>query len=252
MSHMINGYQKQAIVWDWDAYDETPEYEYWCGYAGKFGKKVLIPMCAHGKTGAYMAGKGFQVTAFDITPEMIAEGKKRYGRVAALNLAVADLTGLDLHEKAFDFAFVAGNGDLHLLLTLQVIEKAFLSLHKHIRAGGCLALELTLPGRKSLSYPKKVFHPRVPHYTDKKIWKENEGSYDADQKRQYINQTVYIEDSNGVESFVQPVCLQYYEREEILALLDRCGFRVAGEYSNREREHWEAGDRSWLVEAIKQ
>ncbi len=32
-------------------------------------------MCALGQTGAYMAQKGFSVTAFDITKEMIDEGK---------------------------------------------------------------------------------------------------------------------------------------------------------------------------------
>lgn len=47
-------------------------------------EKVLIPMCALGQTGAYMAQKGFFVTAFDITKEMIDEGKKRFGSVENL------------------------------------------------------------------------------------------------------------------------------------------------------------------------
>ena len=248
---MLNDYQKQAVVWDWDAYDNTPEYEYWCEYAGQFGKKVLVPMCAHGQIGAYMAQKGFHVTAFDITPEMIDEGKKRYGAVTGLELIVADLTELDLREKGFDFAFIAGYGDFHLLQTLRMVEKALLSLYKHLRKGGCLALELDLPTGKSASWPKKTFHPRVPNYTDKKVWKENEGRYDANEKRNYINQTVYIEDENGIESFVQSVCLQFYEREAILGLLAECGFTVKGEFSDRNKEPWKSGCASWLVEAIK-
>jgi len=247
---MLNDYQKQAVIWDWDGYDDSSEYNYWCNYADQFGKNVLIPMCAHGKTGAYMAEKGFHVTAFDITPEMIAEGKKRYGTVTRLKLVVADLLDLHLNEQHFDFVFISGCGDLSLILSIKNIEKAFISIHKHIRKGGCLALELTLPPKESWSFPKKIFHPRVPNYTDKKVWKENEGKYDAEEKRQYINQIVYIEDKNGIKSFNQSICLQYYERDEIYGLLKKCGFIVKNEYSNRQKEPWKSGDGDWHVEAI--
>jgi len=47
---MIDDYAKHAAVWDWDGYDNTPEYDYWCNYAGQFGNKVLIPMCALGQS----------------------------------------------------------------------------------------------------------------------------------------------------------------------------------------------------------
>jgi SAM-dependent methyltransferase len=247
----LNDYQKQALVWDWDAYDETPEYEYWCECAGRFGKKVLIPMCAHGQAGAFMAQKGFLVTAFDITPEMISEGKKRYGKIDGLKLVEADLLDLDLDEKDFDFAFIAGNGDLHLLQSVRAVERALRSVRSHLRPGGCLALELTLPAGESFSYPKRAFQPRVPGYSDKKVWKENEGRYDAGEKRHYISQTVYIEDENGTESFTQSVCLQYYEREVILALLKQCGFDTVNEYSDRQKEPWKPGGDFWAAEAIK-
>jgi len=249
---MINDYTKQAIVWDWDAYDDTPEYEYWCNYATQFGKNVLIPMCAHGQTGAHMAKKGFHVTAFDITPEMIAEGKKRYGDISSLNLVVGDICDLRLPKKDFDFTFISGNGDLHLLPSVKEVETAFLQMSKHIRPGGCFALELTLPSAESWSSPKRIFHPRVPNYTDKKVWKENESSYNADTKQHFINQTVYIQDANSIESFTQQVCLRYYKREEILELLRKCGFTITGEYCNRNKEPWKPGDTSWILETIKE
>lgn len=249
---MHNDYKRQAIVWDWDAYDNTPEYEYWCGYAKQFGKNVLIPMCAHGQTGAYMATKGFHVVAFDITPEMIVEGNKRYGTVNGLTLVTANILELNLCKKDFDFVFVAGNGDLHLLQSIEDIEKAFISIYNHMKMGACLSLELTLPSKESWSSPKTVFHPRVPNYTDKKIWKENEGNYNADEKRLYINQTVYIEDANGIEFFTQQVRLQYYERETVVELLNKCGLIVQNEYSNREKALWTSENDFWIVEAIKQ
>ena len=247
---MINDYKNQAAVWDWDGYDDSAEHEYWCRYAQQYGQKVLIPMCAHGKMGAYMAENNFQVTAFDLSPDMIVEGKKRFGSTKSLELLVADLLTLDLAEKNFDFAFLAGNGDLHLIQPIENVKKALLSIRKHMRTGACLVLELTLPTKESWSYPKTVFHPRVPNHTDKKIWKENEGRYDADEKRNYINQTVYIETTKGVESFEQSICLQYYERDEIVKILNDSGFNIASEYCNRQKETWKSSDNTWIVEAI--
>lgn len=30
---MIDDYAKHAVVWYWDGYDNTPDYDYWCNYA---------------------------------------------------------------------------------------------------------------------------------------------------------------------------------------------------------------------------
>lgn len=88
MLNDIDNYAKHAQFWDWSKldYDRTLDNEYWCKFAKKYANTVLIPMCALGEAGAYMAERGMNVTAFDITPEMITEGKKRYGNVPGLQL----------------------------------------------------------------------------------------------------------------------------------------------------------------------
>lgn len=210
---MIEDYAKHAAVWDWDGYDNSIEYDYWCNYANKYGKKILIPMCALGQVGAYMAGKGFSVTAFD-------------------------------------FSFIATQ-DLHLLSDIKMVEKAFKSISEHLRNNACLALELVLPSSESYEYPAQTFYPRVPNYLEKKVWKEGKGSYDAVTKKHYIDQIVYIQDSEGTRSFNYSVTLQYFERNEILDALDCAGFTVIGEYCNRNREFWSCEDQEWIIEAVK-
>lgn len=86
MAMDIGNYAKHAKVWDWGGVDNTPEYEFWGNCAARCGKNILIPMCALGEAGAYLAQHGFSVTAFDITPEMIEEGKKRFGALRGLQL----------------------------------------------------------------------------------------------------------------------------------------------------------------------
>lgn len=125
-----------------------------------------------------MAQKGFSVTAFDITKEMIDEGEKRFRSVENLSLKIADICNLHLGESDFDFCFMATQ-DLHLLSDLKMVRKAFQSLSLHLREGGGLSLELVLPSSESFELPKQTFYPRVPNYTDKKVWKESKNRYDA-------------------------------------------------------------------------
>lgn len=247
---MIDDYAKHAAVWDWDGYDNSAEYEYWCNYAEKYGKNVLIPMCALGQAGAYMADKGFNVTAFDITENMIEEGKKRFTSVKRLSLKIADICDFDFNEKRFDFSFIATQ-DLHLLPDIEMVRRAFMSINRHLRKGGCLALELILPSSESYRCPTKVFYPRVPNYTDKTVWKEGKSRYDAVAKKHYIDQIVYIKDDNGTESFNYSVTLQYFDRNEILDALSCTGYTVVGEYSSRNKEQWTSENLEWFIEAIK-
>ncbi len=247
---MVNGYDSHAAVWDWDGYDRTPEYDYWCSYARRYGDKVLIPMCALAEAGAYLARQGFRVTAFDISAEMVYEGRKRFDSVQNLSLHVADIRDFRLDERDFDFAFLATQ-DLHLLSDIEAVKQAFASLAVHLRRGGCLALELVLPPSESYEYPKRVYHPRVPNYSDKSVWKEGEGRYDAATKRHHIIQTVYVRDRQGTSSFPYNIVLQYYERESILDALSEAGFAVAGEYGSRAREPLTPQHGEWAIEAVR-
>lgn len=197
-----------------------------------------------------MAQKGFFVTAFDITKEMIDEGKKRFGSVENLSLKIADICNLHLGESDFDFCFIATQ-DLHLLSDFKMVKVAFRSLASHLREGGGLSLELVLPSSESFELPKQTFYPQVPNYTDKKVWKESKNRYDAFTKRLHIDQIVYIQDEKGITSFPYSVTLQYYEQDEIRSALKDAGFMITGEFQNRNKELWTTESSEWIIESIK-
>lgn len=244
----IETYRQHAAVWDWDGYDNSEEYEYWCRYAARFGRNILIPMCALGEAGAFMAQSGFTVTAFDITEEMIAQGKKRFRDLPGLHLVTGDICSFSSPRAPFDFIFLKDQ-DLHLLPSLKTAERALRALYAQLRPGGALVLELTLPDGESRREEKRIFHPRKPKDRDRKIWKEHESRYDAETGINHIRQRVFVQDQNGLTQFPYCVDLQYYRREELLAVLARCGYTVRGEFRNRARELWRPGDREWMVEA---
>ena len=249
MTHNIGNYALHAAIWDWGGYDRTEEHEYWCHYAAQYGKNILIPFCAIGETGVYMARKGFITTAFDITPEMIAEGKKRYGNVPGVQFFEGDVTDFRFDIPPVDFCFATDFGHIH---TMEEVKKALSCINRHLREGGILVIEIGLPPKKSYYAPPKTFYPKEQVYPDKKVWKTGDTYNDAKTGRCYISQTVYIEDKNGkVEQFDHSFYLQCYTRDSWLSALAKCGFEIRHEYRNREKELWCEGDGLWIIEASR-
>ena len=250
MTNNTGDYTKHAQYWDWSGHDRSPEDEYWYNYAKRYGSNVLIPMCAWGETGAYMAKNGMNVTAFDITPEMIAEGKKRFGYVSGLRLLVGDATDFSFDIPPVDFCYSV---DFEVLHTIMDVKKAFRCIYKHMRDGGGLVIEAFLPPKESHSWPLQTYMPFKQIYPGKKMWKTGSGHNEAETGRRYISQTFYIENENGdTESFDHSFYLQCYSRDEWLTAFKESGFDVVSEYKNREGMSWKSGgDSVLMMEAIK-
>lgn len=248
----IGNYAKHAQYWDWSNldHDRTAEDEYWYQYAKRYGSHVLIPMCALGEAGVYMARRGMNVTAFDITQEMIAEGKKRFGDVPGLRLCEGDVRDFRFDIAPADFCY---STDFGHILTIEDIKRSLVCIHFHLRSGGGLVIETTLPPTESHSYPLQTFMPSKQVYPGLKVWKTGEGRFDAENGRHYIYQKFYAQDESGhTEVFDHDFYLQSYSREQWLLALNESGFDIVGEYKNREVESWQSGSSGfWMVEACK-
>lgn len=245
---MDNGnYAQHARFWDWSIQDNTEAHEYWLQYAAKYGKNILIPMCAWGETGAYMARHECSVTAFDITPEMIAQGKKHYGDVTGLTLLEGDVTDFKFDIPPVDFCF---SMDFEVLHSIEDLKKALRCIHHHLRVGGCLVIKPYAPPKKSYSWPEETYLPRSQNYTDMRVWKTGHGHDDAKTRRRYISQTLHIEYADGrTERFEHSFYSQCYTRREWLTALEECGFDAAYICGGRKLDTWYGGGDT--IEAVK-
>jgi len=227
MGNMIGNYAQHAQYWDWSGHDRSEEHERWFNCAAKYGKNVLIPMCAWGETGAYMAQRGMEVTAFDITPEMVAEGRKRYGNLPGLRLHEGDVRDFSFDIPPVDFCYSVDFGHL---LTIEDVKQALACIHRHLRIGGGLVIQTQLPPEKSSSWPLETYLPANQVYPNLKVWKTGSGRWDAKTGRQYISQAFYAEDENGhIERFEHAFYMQFYSRDEWLSAFRECDFTVIGE-----------------------
>ena len=246
-----NVYKRHAQYWNWSGHDRSLEDEYWYNYAKRYGNNVLIPMCALGETGAYMAQKGMTVTAFDLTPEMIEEGTKRFGNLPGLTLLVGDVTNFQFNIPLIDFCFSI---DFEILHTIDEIKKAFICINKHLRNGAGFIIEALLPPKESNVWPLETYKPFTKVYPDRKVWKTGSGHNDAETGRRYISQTFHIEyDTDGrLESFDHSFYLQCYSYEEWISAFNECGFSIMGEYKNRELQNWKSGGSDFIFfETVK-
>jgi len=252
MANHIGNYAKHAQFWDWGGHDRTQEHEYWLRNAARYGKNILIPMCALGETGAYLATRGYNVTAFDITSEMITEGKNRFGGIPGFHIYEGDIRDFCFDIPPVDFSFCQDFGHIH---TIDDVKKALVCINNHMRHGGCIIIEtgLRMSGIKSSCYPMETFHPHVQVYPKIKVWKTGETRNDAETGRCYISQTFYAQDDSGnIESFNHAFYLQSYYREQWIEAFNECGFGIKGEYSNREFESWQSGGNGYRIfEAVK-
>ncbi len=243
----LGNYAMHARFWDWGGVDRTPEFEYWYGYALKYGKRVLIPMCALGEAGAYMARRGMEVTAFDLTPEMIDEGKKRFGAVEGLTLLVGDVCDFRFDIPPADFAYCTDFGHLH---TLNDLKRALRCIAAHLRRGGGLVVETALRTASDRSYEteERRFEPMAQVYPGLQVWKTGRDREDAETGRHYIFQTFYTEDeSRNVRSFRHEFYLQSYTYEEWRGAFDESGFDVAAEYVSRDLVTWQSGSKGFRI-----
>lgn len=249
----INGsYAQHARFWDWGGQDRTGEFEFWRAFAARYGDRVLSPMCALGETGAHLARHGFEVTAFDVVPEMIAEGKKRFGDVEGLKLKIADIRDFCIDMPPADFAFTM---DLAHLESMDEVKRAMTCIANHLRSGAGFAVEATLrmPNEKDEDCPMTTYEPFAQVYPGLKVWKTGHCRDDASTGRLHIMQTFYAEDERGnVETFEHVLRLQRYFRREWLEAFDVCGFDLVNEYVNHELHRWNGGDEHFRIfELIK-
>jgi SAM-dependent methyltransferase len=248
----LSSYAKHARVWGYYAGDISAEAIFWETLAKRNGSRVLALMCATGEMAADLAGRGLRVCGVDFILEMIQEAERRWGEINNLTFAVGDVRALNLLEKDFDFAFTS---DFHHLLTQADCMSALAAIHEHLRNGGGVALELSLPGEESWSSPWRTFEPTRadPSLPPLKTWKKGRTSYDAGRRVVSIEQEVYLQEpgQEQPEMFVHKFDLQLWERQDVKAMLREAGFVVVNEYSDYVMKPWESGDNRWIVEAVK-
>jgi ubiquinone/menaquinone biosynthesis C-methylase UbiE len=254
-----NNYSKHAEFWECFFGDRTEEIEFWAKLANRYGNKVLAPMAATGEIAAGLAGKGFNVVAVDSCQEMVKQGKRKYKKIKSLSFIEGDMVSLPFKDTSFDFAFF-GTGDFHHFKNYSDQLTVLKTLHKHIKIGGGLALELSPPLNYrpksrviSKTKPKvRRFEPmRPPIDKNVKLWKKGKTDFDSKEKLLLISQKLFVQRPEGINEYPYELQLRLFSQSEVSKLLNTAGYRIMAEYSTYKFDVLTSVSPKWIVLAEK-
>ncbi len=102
---------------------------------GKPGMKALDIACGPGIMIGELLTRGYEVTAGDASPEMVARAKEEHGKNPKVTLGVADVYALPYPDKSFDVVTAMG-----LVEYLADEPKAYKEMTRVLKPGGTLII----------------------------------------------------------------------------------------------------------------
>jgi ubiquinone/menaquinone biosynthesis C-methylase UbiE len=135
----------EAIAPVYDEFTAHHDYDLWLGALmpkveehGIQGHRLLDVACGTGKSFIPMLEKGWEVTACDISPKMVAIAREKVGdRVA---LSVADMRDLPVFGE-FDLVLCLDDA-VNYLLSTEELEQALAGMRRNLGPGGLLMFDV--------------------------------------------------------------------------------------------------------------
>ena len=128
----------------YDRFTEECKYEKWLisieAWAianGLAGNRLLDVACGTGKSFAPLLDRGYQVTACDLSPAMVAVARRKFGE--RVKVCVADMRELDWRNQ-FDLITCIDDA-MNYLLTRRDLARALAGMARALRPGGILVFD---------------------------------------------------------------------------------------------------------------
>jgi len=135
----------EAIAPVYDEFTAHHNYDLWLGQLmpklekhGIPGRRLLDVACGTGKSFIPMLEEGWQVTACDISPAMVAIAREKVGD--RVELSVADMRELPVFGE-FDLVFCLDDA-VNYLLSTEELERALTGMRRNLGPGGLLMFDV--------------------------------------------------------------------------------------------------------------
>jgi SAM-dependent methyltransferase len=194
------------------------------GRHGHPGRRMLDVACGTGKSFLPLARRGYDVTACDISPEMLEHARGKAN--SATQLVVADMRALP-RLGAFDLV-TCMDEPINYLLETEEVERTFASVADNLRPGGLFLFDLNTLRAFRTSFARDDCYEQEGWLF---VWRGHGDASTAPGARSGFTIEAFSERSEGGWSRLSNQHLQrHYAADEIPALLARAGLERVGLY----------------------
>ncbi len=236
----------EAIAPVYDDFTAHHNYDLWLGALmpklekhGIRGKRLLDVACGTGKSFLPMLEQGWQVTACDISPAMVALAREKVGE--RVELSVADMRELPVFGE-FDVVFCLDDA-VNYLLSGEELERALAGMRRNLGPGGLLMFDVNTLETYRTFFAEEVV---VENAGKRMIWK---GKTSPDvEPGGFAEATLEVEpldESGGAAIPPEAHRERHFPEAEIRAAMDAAGLECLDVYGH----HYDAIPKQPLDEA---
>ncbi|HMO57814.1 MAG TPA: class I SAM-dependent methyltransferase [Roseiflexaceae bacterium] len=251
----MSDYEGIARYYDLDHDSFGDDIPFFRELARRADGPVLEAMCGTGRVLIPLARDGHRVTGIDSSAAMLAIARER---VATADVAdLVDLIEADLRtfssRRRFSMAFVALNSFMHLTSTTDQLA-GLQALHRVLRPGATLVIDLTVPDLRSAAERDGVLVLDRTFSLAEGVVVQKYVVQRLDPAAQ-ISRVTFIYDeisrSGGIQRSTTEFQLRWIYRFELEHLLVRAGFHLQAAYGSYELDPYSSAGEHMLVLATR-
>jgi len=223
----------QAIAPAYDDFTAHHNYDLWLGELmpklekhGVPGKRLLDVACGTGKSFIPLLEQGWEVTACDISPAMVALAREKVGD--RVELFVADMRELAVYGE-FDVVFCLDDA-VNYLLSTEELEQALAGMRSNLGPGGLLMFDVNTLESYRTFFAEEVV---VERSGKRMIWK---GLTSPDVAPSSIAEASFevepIDDSGGPAIPPELHRERHFPEAEVRAAMERVGLELLDVYGH--------------------
>lgn len=245
----MNLYEGVAKYYDIEESEyQQEDMDFYIEYAQKCKGNILELGCGTGRVSLKLASLGYDVTALDLSKEMIQiVERKKNEQNCNLEIICGNMSEFHLNKR-FSLILTPGRSFQSLSEQKDIIS-ALSYIYQHLIQGGLFILDLFQP-ETFLKYQckddKTIFSKTVGN--EKITMKYACNHIDKKNKIVHTTHTYEIEKDNNFHQTQKAYMeLRYYEYKEIVTLLESVGFKIKEKYGWYDKCSLEKGHEIIIV-----
>lgn len=204
----------------YDMLMDDVDYEKWTSFIiNKIGasRKILEAACGTGSITHLLGNRGYLVTAFDLSQDMLMRAYEKLKRSPGVKLLNMDMTSFNIDDK-FDTAICCCDGINYL--DSDGVMSFFNNVFKHLKDNSKFIFDM------STIYKYDTMFNDTYVYDDDEIFYVWENAPDSEKTFVNIEINFFIKDSQNKYTRINEIQTQYIHRaQDIVEMLEQSGFK---------------------------